>query len=257
MNRTVTCWVMAATALLASGLVQAHQIWFETSAAAGTVLYYGEYEKNMLEVTPGGLDRFQGLQARLGAEPLVLTLQRDHYVLARQPAAGDELVAMDPAYPLFEVAHKGSKVKAWWVPATRWAGRLQAVKPLPGLDLVPTGVVQGDMAEFQVTFDQAPLAGQAVVLASASGKTFDGVTDVHGKVRFALPWQGTYVLGSEHTVEQSGVRQSASSSAEPYALKRFNSTLSFNQTVGAPALSRASSQLPASEVARLAKQSAQ
>ena len=58
---------------------EAHQIWYEQPPGQPLSLYYGEYEKNVLEVTPGGMDRFvqlQGWPAGTPSRALPLTLQR-------------------------------------------------------------------------------------------------------------------------------------------------------------------------------------
>ena len=50
-------------ALMLANTGQAHQIWYEQLPGQPLALYYGEYDKNVLEVTPGGLDRFKQLKA--------------------------------------------------------------------------------------------------------------------------------------------------------------------------------------------------
>lgn len=242
--------------MLASGS-QAHQIWYEYIPGQPLTLYYGEYDKNMLEVTPGGMDRFRQLKAWAAAgtaQPLCLTLQRQAFRVAHQPKADQSLLAQDQHYPIFDL-HEGDKtLKTYWTPATRWVGDLRARTPELTLDIVPTGIADGSKAQFQVFYTAKPLADQDVVLETGSGEVFTQRTDAAGKVSFELPWQGTYVVAAEYKDHVSGIRTTAENPAEPYDLKSFSSTLSFHRVEGKRALPRAPSTLPASEVARLKKQ---
>ena len=236
---------------------EAHQIWYEQLPGQPLALYYGEYDKNVLEVTPGGMDRFRQLRAWSMADrsaPLQLSLQRQAFLLAEQPGQEDSLLAQDLHYPMFDV-HEGAKtLKAAWTPATRWVGDLRARSPELTLDIVPTGVVDGHQAQFQVYYLAKPLADQEVMLETGSGEVFTRRTDSTGKVSFDLPWQGTYVVAVEYKDRTPGERVSPQGKTEPFDLKSFSSTLSFYRTQGQAPLPRAPSQLPASEVARLKKQ---
>lgn len=242
--------------LLASSS-EAHQIWYEQPPGQPLALYYGEYDKNMLEVTPGGMDRFRQLKGwsiSNKSQPLSLTLQRQAFAVAHQTKADDSLLAEDAHYPIFDL-HEGDKTqKAYWTPATRWVGDLRARTPELTLDIVPTGVADAGKAQFQVFYAHKPLADQDVVLETGSGEVFTRRTDATGKVSFELPWQGTYVVAVEYKDHTAGERINAQGQAEPFDVKSFSSTLSFYQKEGQVPLPRAPSQLPASEVARLKKQ---
>ncbi|AIC20321.1 hypothetical protein TRE132_34100 [Pseudomonas chlororaphis subsp. aurantiaca] len=247
--------------MLASG-TQAHQIWYEHTPGQPLTLYYGEYDKNMLEVTPGGLDRFRQLKGWSAANPLPapalglsLGLQRQSFSVGHQPRADESLLAQDSQYPLFDLHEGGKTLKTHWTPATRWVGDLRARQPELALDIVPTGVAAAGKAQFQVFYELKPLAAQEVILETGSGEVFTQTSDQDGKVSFALPWQGTYVVAAEYKDRTPGTRQGPDSQAEAYDLKSFSSTLSFHQPQGKPPLPRAPSTLPASEVARLKKQS--
>jgi hypothetical protein len=234
------------------GSVQAHQIWFERTSAQALVLHYGEYDKNVLEVTPGGLDRFQALKgwSAEGDTPLTLQRQRDAFAVSYQPSAQGSLLAADQQYPIFDLHEQGKTLKAYWTPATRWVGDLRARQPVLDLDIVPTGVADDATAQFQVFYLRKPLADQEVVLETGSGEVFTQTSDAHGTVTFELPWQGTYVVAAEYRVAAPGQR-----ATETYDVKSYSSTLSFHRDTGKPPLPRAASQLPASEKARLAKTS--
>ncbi|MEX5688245.1 MULTISPECIES: DUF4198 domain-containing protein [Pseudomonas] len=235
---------------------EAHQIWYEQPPGQPLALYYGEYEKNILEVTPGGMDRFQQLKgwSVSNPQPLTLTLQRQAFAVAHQTRADDSLLAQDPHYPIFDLHEADKTLKTHWTPATRWVGDLRARAPELTLDIVPTGVVDGHQAQFQVYYLEKPLADQEVMLETGSGEVFTRRTDSTGKVSFDLPWQGTYVVAVEYKDRTPGERVSPQGKTEPFDLKSFSSTLSFYRTQGQAPLPRAPSQLPASEVARLKKQ---
>ena len=236
-------------ALMLATTSEAHQIWYEQLPDQPLALYYGEYDKNVLEVTPGGLDRFKQLKAWSMAAPFDLSLQRQSFALTTQPRPEDSLLAQDQHYPLFDV----KEGKAHWTPATRWVGDLRARAPELTLDIVPTGVADAGSAQFQVFYAGKPLAGQEVVLETASGEVFKQHSDVAGKVSFKLPWQGTYVVAVEHQVNSPGERLNPEGKAEAFDVQRFSSTLSFQREQGQAPQPRAPSQLPASEVARLKK----
>ena len=236
---------------------EAHQIWYEQLPGQPLALYYGEYDKNVLEVTPGGMDRFKQLQAWSMADRsklLGLSLQRQAFVLAAQPGRDDSLLAQDLHYPLFDVQEGGKTLKAYWTPATRWVGDLRARTPELTLDIVPTGIADPGRAQFKVFYAAKPLANQDVLLETASGEVFRQRSDGVGNVSFDLPWQGTYVVAVEYEDHSPGERINPQGTAEAYDVKRFSSTLSFYREHGQPSLPRAPSQLPASEVARLKKQ---
>jgi uncharacterized GH25 family protein len=256
MKTITTTVLLGCGVMLLAASVQAHQIWFEPSQHKLLALYYGEYDKNMLEVTPGGMDRFKALQvwSRRGVQqPLTLTLQRDHFTIEQSPAVQDTLLAADAYYPIFDLHEQGKTLKAYWTPATRWVGDLRARSPELDLDIVPTGVIDGGKAQFQVFFLNKPLAQKTVALETASGEVINQTSDADGKVSFEMPWQGTYVVAAEHKVYTAGERTSPQKQLEPYDVRSFSSTLSFYQPGGKTPLPRAPSQLPASEIARLKK----
>ncbi|WP_268798579.1 DUF4198 domain-containing protein [Pseudomonas huanghezhanensis] len=255
MNKITTTALLGYGALLLASTAQAHQIWFEQTAQQPLALYYGEYDQNMLEVTPGGLDRFKGLAGWSGqaSQPLSLTLKRDYFAVAHQPSPQDTLLAADAQYPIFDLHDEGKTLKVYWTPATRWVGDLRAREPQHDLDIVPTGDAKDGKATFQVFYLRKPLPAQKVVLETASGEAFTQTADQDGKVTFDLPWQGIYVVAAEHNDFTPGERTNTQQHVEKYDVKSFSSTLSFSQSAGKAALPRPASQLPASEVARLKK----
>lgn len=234
---------------------QAHQIWFEKTPDQQVKLYYGEFDENALEVTPGGMDRFKRLQAEKisakGREGLKIKLQRDHFDVGTKAADADNLIAVDHMYPIFENHYEGKLVTEKWTVATRWVGDFSPRKPELELDVVPTGVVKGNKVEFQVFLRSTPLAGQVVNMESASGWDYNGKTDKNGKVSFTLPWKGQYVMGVEPILPESGSRTGLDGKTETYDVTGFSTTISFTMKEGLPELPRAESTLPKSEKIRL------
>lgn len=231
--------------------LNAHQTWFEQQGH-GLTFRYGEYDVNMHEVSPGGLDRFGKLEAqwqgKAGSKPLVLSKQEDRLDLPAgfHPEPGDSLVAIDREYPMFNTARDGKSLRTFWVPATRWIGDFSARKPELPLDIVPTGDRRGDAVEFQLSYLGEPLAGETVTLVTASGWSRKAVSDADGRFAFALPWKGDYVLGIYFIDEASGVRKLAGKPDEPYQLEGYNFALSFPVREGLEPLPTAQKTLPAS-----------
>ncbi|WP_122318377.1 DUF4198 domain-containing protein [Pseudomonas cichorii] len=258
MKKTLSTWLAGSALLLAANSVQAHQIWFEQSPDRTMTFYYGEYDENMLEVTPGGMDRFKALEGQwlstAGTAPLTMKLHRDHFTVLQKPGKQDSLLAADKQYPIFQVKDEGKTVNAFWTPATRWVSDFSAREPELDLDIVPTGVVNGDQVEFQVFHLHDPLGNVPVKMSSASGWVLQANTDGEGKVSFKLPWKGTYVLGIEYRDRsEGGERAGLDGNKEKYDILAYSSSLSFHKATGLEPLPRADSTLPASEIARLNK----
>lgn len=245
--------------LLAGAGAQAHQIWFEREGAT-LVFRYGELDVNMHEVSPGGLDRFRELSAtRLtaaGEQALPLLKKTDGFAvpdLARLPAQGESIIAIDRNYPMFDTQREGRALRTYWIPSTRWVADVrQAYTPKLPLDIVPTGQSRGDSAEFRVVFRDEPLAGVKMALVTPSGWTLQATSDIEGKFRFSLPWRGNYVIGIYYVDDASGERKTAQGS-EAYQLEGYNAALSFHQAQGLAPLPVAAKTLPASVLAEMAK----
>ncbi len=165
------------TVFLLAGSSEAHQIWYEQRPGRALSLYYGEYDKNMLEVTPGGMDRFQQLKGwSVGdkSSPLNLTSQRQAFAVAHQAKNDDSPLAWDVHYPIFDLHEAGKTLKTYWTPATRWVGDLRARTPELTLDIVPTGQVEDNKAQFQVFYSKKPVVDQNVILEIGSAKSCPG-----------------------------------------------------------------------------------
>jgi len=211
----------------------AHQVWIERDAS-GAKLYFGEFGDNLHEVSPGYLDRLGQPSATLltaaGEKPVSVTKQRDGYAIAGRPAKNESLIVVDAAYPLIEAKEGDKSTRTAWTPAARIVGSLAAQAPKLVLDIVPTSTA----GEFQVFFRGAPLADAELTLTASSGWSRQANSDTAGKVRFSLPWKGTYGLLVRHKDNSPGSR-TTDKGAEAYDRASFGTTLTFTTTVGLPA----------------------
>ncbi|MEO8182079.1 MAG: DUF4198 domain-containing protein [Deltaproteobacteria bacterium] len=210
----------------------AHQVWLERDAA-GTKLYFGELGDNLHEVSPGYLDKLARPTATLltasGEKALQISKQRDGFAIAGRPAQGESLIVVDAAYPLLEGKEGDKPSRTLWTPAARYVGSLVAQAPKLVLDIVPAGAA----GEFQVFFRGAPLGQAELTLVAASGWSRQGTSDASGKVRFSLPWKGTYGLLVRHKDGTPGSR-SGDKGAEAYDRASFGTTLTFTTSEGLP-----------------------
>ena len=171
--------------------------------------------------------------------------------MAALPGPGESLVAIDLHYPMFDTKREGKALRTYWIPATRWVSDFSARKPTLPLDIVPTGVVKGQVVQFRIVFQGEPLPGAKITLAVPSGWTRHVTSNIDGLFSLPLPWRGTYVLGTYHLDESSGQR-----GAEAYQLQGYNTALSFRQARGVAPFAVADKTLPASVLAAQAKAAA-
>jgi hypothetical protein len=237
--------------LLSGGAADAHQFWYE-KAGNGLTFRYGELDKNMHEVTPGGLDRMVKLETTWytpkGEQKIELIKHEDRLDLPAgvRPGAADSIVSVDREYPMFDTARDGKSLHTYWVPATRWVGDFSARKPVLTLDIVPTGKREGNAAEFRATYLGEPLVGEEIQVAVPSGWVKKYVTDIDGRFLAALPWRGDYSVNIYFVDDVEGVRKLKGKPDEPYQLEGYNMTLSFQVADGLKPLPVAEKTLPAS-----------
>jgi uncharacterized GH25 family protein len=214
------------------GPASAHQVWLEP-VKDGARLYFGEFGDNLHEVSPGYLDKLSRPTATLlaasGEKPVAVTKQRDAFVIAGHPGKGEALIVVDAEYPVSESKEGDKPVRSVWTPAARFAGSLSAQAPKLTLDVVPTGTA----GEFQVFFRGKPLPSVDLTLTAVSGWSRQEKSDAAGKVRFTLPWKGTYALLVRHRDDAAGSRAGAKGS-ESFDRASFGTTLTFVTTEGLP-----------------------
>ncbi|AVS61463.1 TonB-dependent receptor [Paracidovorax avenae] len=226
-------WATALFAACAAAGAQAHQVWLEAGNGQAR-LQFGEYADNVIEKSPGALDRFQGvpvLQVHAAGAAAATRVEGRRTATAftyALPGAAETLFAEAP-YPVIDRT-KGGKPALLWRPAARWVADLsRPVAATAPLDVVPTG----SPGELRVVFNGQPLSKAQVTLAAPSGWAREAVTGADGTVRFSLPWKGQYVAEVKHADPASGERN-----GEKYGETAYLTTLTFAQAEGmeSPAL---------------------
>src|SRR5829696_783314 len=181
--------------LLSFGLVgtaAAHTIWVEREGD-GARLYFGEFDENLREGSPGLLDRLKPEAKVAGSDkPLKLDKQATFFAVAGPLAKDDSIVAENVAI----TERRGDK-------PTKVLNRLGArtvadFKELPAvntLDIVPAG----KPGLFKVFYQGKPLAKAKAELIAESGWKREFKTDEQGTFEATLPWRGGYVIEVAHT----------------------------------------------------------
>ncbi len=218
-----------AVALLWASTASAHHLWLEADGQAlsqGAKLYFGEFDENLREASPGLLDRFKPLpEARViggsGAQPLKVEKMSSAFVLSGAIAAGDSVVAEQGRVTERKQADKA--IRTLGVLAARWVPDFAERAPVLTLDVVPIG----KPGSFKVIYDGKPLAKAKLELKAESGWQRELHTDENGAFTAALPWRGMYAIEIEHLDTRAG-----GEGANAYDRKRFVTTLSFRVTEG-------------------------
>ncbi|HWK70086.1 MAG TPA: DUF4198 domain-containing protein [Burkholderiaceae bacterium] len=213
-------------ALLLSGGAQAHQLWLEQTAASAH-LYYGEFDRNLREASPGRLDKLTPPTAAIagGASGKALTLTREANAFALSARAGkDETIFVEEAAsPVVEYKVNDVPTRAARTLAARLITSDAQQAPKLTLDLLPTG----KPGEFRVYYKGQPLAKTRVGIIVQSGWAREARSDDQGIVKFDLPWKGSYVLEVRHADKTPGER-----AGRPYDVANFMTTLSLTRDEG-------------------------
>jgi hypothetical protein len=174
------------------GSAAAHSIWVEREGD-GARIYFGEFDENLREGSPGLLDRLKPEAKVAGSDkPLKLDKQATFFAVAGPLAKDDSIVAENVAV----TERRGDK-------PTKVLNRLGArtvadFKELPAvntLDVVPAG----KPGLFKVFYQGRPLAKAKAELIAESGWKREFKTDEQGAFEATLPWRGGYVIEVQHT----------------------------------------------------------
>lgn len=208
-----------------SSAASAHALWIEPDGT-GFQLYYGEFDDNLREGSPGLLDRFDPPPAAKafapsGPETLKVEKKPTSFALGGAPAAADSVLAEQARVT---ERKQGDKV-------TRTLGRLSARyvtdfserTPVIPLDVVPAGKA----GAFKVFYDGKPLPKAKVEVATEFGWKRELKTDDSGAVEVELPWKGTYQVEVTLMDGTPGVH-----GKESYDGMRFVTTLTFKVATG-------------------------
>jgi len=215
---------MAAAALLSLTFIAAaaaHQIWLEREGD-GLRLYFGEFDENLREASPGLLDRLSP-QAKIAAGDKTLKVDRTagFFAVAGTVAVDDSVVAEDVRISERRAGEKVTRVLSRL--GARYVADFKERPPVNTLDVVPAG----KPGAFKVFYQGKPLAKAKLELIAESGWKREFKTDEQGAVEASPPWRGTYVIEVQHTDATPGKL-----GEEAYDTIRCASTLSFRLADG-------------------------
>jgi uncharacterized GH25 family protein len=217
--------LLAATLTL--GHAHAHHVWIE-QGSQGAVLHFGEFADNLREVSPGSLDKFTAVRARIvsskGEQALSPKKGAEGFTLSAKAGTGESIVA-EADYPAFDKKVGDKTLRGVWLPAARFVSGFASQTPALELDIVPTGKA----GEFQVFYRGQPLPKAKVSAIAMSGWSREAVADDDGKLRFSLPWQGVYGIEVRHQENAPSER-----AGEKFDTASYVTTLSFTLDEGLP-----------------------
>ena len=182
-------------ALLSFGLVgpaAAHTIWVEREGD-GARIYFGEFDENLREGSPGLLDRLKPEAKVAGSDKaLKLEKQATFFAVAGPLAKDDSIVAENVAV----TERRGDKpTKVLNRLGARSVADFKEQAPANTLDIVPAG----KPGQFKVFYQGKPLAKAKAELIAESGWKREFKTDEQGLFEAMLPWRGGYVIEVQHT----------------------------------------------------------
>jgi hypothetical protein len=219
-----TFLVAALAALSFAGSASAHHLWLEADGPVAR-LYFGEFDGNLREASPGLLDRFKPLpEAKaIGAASQALSVEKQPNAFVLNGAVGhsDSIVAEQARVSERKQADK--VIRTLGHLAARWVPDFAERAPVLALDVVPTG----KPGTFKVVYDGKPLAKAKLELIAESGWKKELQSDEQGTFTAALPWRGIYVIEIEHVDAKAG-----GEGAGAYDRKRFVTSLSFKVARG-------------------------
>src|SRR5882724_10391735 len=212
-------------ALLSLGLIgsaAAHSIWVEREGD-GARIFFGEFDENLREASPGLLDRLSPQAKVAGSDkPLKVDKTAGFFAVAGPVGKDDSVVAEDVRI----TERRGDKpTKVLSKLGARSVADFKEQPAVNTLDIVPAG----KPGAFKVFYQGKPLAKAKLELIAESGWKREFKTDEQGAVEAALPWRGAYVIEVQHSDATPGKL-----GEEAYDTLRCASTLSFRLADGPP-----------------------
>ena len=213
----------AAAALLSLGFAAAaaaHSIWIEREGD-GARIFFGEFDENLREASPGLLDRLDP-QARVAGSDKELKVDRTAgFFAVAGPLGKDAAVVAEDARITERRGDKSAKVLSKL--GARYSADFREQPPVNALDIVPAG----KPGLFKVFYQGKPLAKAKLELIAESGWKREFKTDEQGAVDAPLPWRGAYVIEVQHSDATPGKL-----GEQAYESVRCASTLSFRVADG-------------------------
>ena len=197
------------------GAASAHSLWLERQGD-GLRLYFGEFEENLREASPGLLDRLspQAKVAVAGDKALKVDKTAGFFTVAGAVSADDSVVVEDVRISERRTAEKTTRMLSRL--GARYVADFKERPPVNTLDVVPAG----KPGAFKVFYQGKPLAKAKAELIAESGWKREFKTDEQGVFEAPLPWRGAYVIEVQHTDATPGKR-----GEEAYDSVRCASTL--------------------------------
>jgi hypothetical protein len=185
----------AMAALLSFGLIgsaAAHSIWIEREGD-GARLFFGEFDENLREASPGLLDRLNPQAKVAGSDkPLKIDKVAGFFAVASPLGKDDSIVAENVAI----TERRGDKpTKVLSRLGARTVADFKEQAPVNTLDIVPAG----KPGLFKVFYQGKPLAKAKAELIAESGWKREFKTDEQGTFEAPLPWRGGYVIEVQHS----------------------------------------------------------
>src|SRR5450830_82112 len=195
--------VVAVLSLFASMPAQAHYLWSENTVKGNTI-YFGGVDENVREVSPGRLDEFANLSARvqhMNGAISARALQKTHdgFTSIAPIAADESLIGQDLSIPVKDM----SAYQLGILKLNFYVRHVQIDHPFPAtldLDAVPTGMP----GQFRFTFKGTPLVNFKAKLIAPNGWITEVRTDASGLLNIATPWRGNYVIEATSFENLSG-----------------------------------------------------
>lgn len=211
---------LVAIIVLLTAPAAAHQIWVE-QGTGGAVIYYGELQNNLREVSPGELDDVQPsarILSSAGERPATTTKTASGYAVSTGIGNGESLLAEDARLPVYDRKVGDKVVRTAPTLAARHVTDFAAREPSLALDIVPAG----RPGLFRLLFKGKPLAKARIDVVPEGGWMRLVRTNEEGVLDTVLPWPGLYYVKAIHHDATPGERN-----GQPYDAASYTTTLSF------------------------------
>jgi hypothetical protein len=203
-------------ALVSFGLIgsaAAHSIWVEREGD-GARIFFGEFEENLREASPGLLDRLSPQAKVAGSDKALKVDKTAGFFAVAGPVAKDDSVVAEDVRITERRGDKPTKVLSKL--GARTVADFKEQPAVNTLDIVPAG----KPGLFKVFYQGKPLAKAKAELIAESGWKREFKTDEQGVFEAPMPWRGAYVIEVQHTDATPGKR-----GEEAYDSVRCASTL--------------------------------